>query len=303
MTASNHIRADPLRATETLYGATRSQRPSDIRGASIRCPFCPGNEELTDALLTAEADPGWESRVVRNLYPAVVEPAGRHEVIVEVRAHAPIWPALEVLTIERILRIYRDREAAALADGYAFVAIFKNAGGAAGASLVHPHSQVIALRDIPRSIVARIARLDDDCPVCASVRGGDERIVERSGDVVAYVPYAGRTAFEVRLASMVHRPRFSTCDDAGLATLAGVLARVMRRLAATLGESMPFNIVVQSAPRDSRAVSLAHWEIEVIPRIESFGGYEVGTGGFLVSRLPEEAAQILRSARWEPARA
>jgi UDPglucose--hexose-1-phosphate uridylyltransferase len=77
----------------------------------------------------------------------------------------------------------------------------------------------------------------------------------------------------------------------------------MRRLAATLGESMPFNIVVQSAPRDSRAVSLAHWEIEVIPRIESFGGYEVGTGGFLVSRLPEEAAQILRSARWEPARA
>lgn len=293
---NRRIRADDLRATESLYGPTRVARPSDLQADGVVCPFCPGNEHLTGALLTADPGPGWASRVIANLYPAVVEPDGRHEVIVELRDHDARWPRLGAAEIERVLRVYRSREAAGYADGYAFVAIFKNSGRPAGASLRHSHAQVIALRALPRSIAVRLDRLPAACAVCAVIAVGGDRIVESSPDVVAYVPDGSRTAFEVRIAPRLHGPRFSAAPDEVARSLAVTLDGVLKRLAATLGEDMPFNIVVQSGARDSRADAHVHWEIEVIPRRENFGGYELGTGGFLVSRLPEDAAAVLRAA-------
>jgi UDPglucose--hexose-1-phosphate uridylyltransferase len=296
MSAGGRIRADSLRATESLYGPNRSRRPSDMRGAGVVCPFCPGNEHLTGALLTADPGPDWTSRVIANIYPAVIEPDGRHEVIVEMRAHDTHWGRLDRAEIERILRVYRERERAAYADGYAFAAMFKNSGSAAGASLRHPHAQVVALRTLPRSIAVRLERLSEACGTCAVVRGDGGRCVLRTAELVAYVPDGSRTAFEVRVAPVEHGSRFSRSADALLPALAQTVSGVMKRLAATLGEEVPFNVVVQSAPRDPRAEALVHWELEIIPRVENFGGFEIGTGGFMVSRIPEDAAGILRAA-------
>jgi UDPglucose--hexose-1-phosphate uridylyltransferase len=192
--------------------------------------------------------------------------------------------------------VYREREARGYADGHAFVSIFKNAGVAAGASLRHPHAQVVALRAVPLSIAARMERLTAVCGICALMVGESTRIVARTAEFVAYVPDGSRSGFEVRIAPARHGGRFSQAGEALAASLAQTLADVMKRLAATLGEALPFNLALQSAPRDPRAEALLHWEIEIVPRLENFGGYELGTGGFLVSRLPEEAARILRSA-------
>jgi UDPglucose--hexose-1-phosphate uridylyltransferase len=296
MIADGRIRADRLRATESLYGPGRSSRPSDTAGTPVACPFCPGNEFLSGPLLTADPGPDWHSRVIANLYPAVVEPAGRHEVIVELRDHHAHWTALGAAGIERILGVYREREAAGYADGYAFVSIFKNSGRAAGASLRHPHAQVVALRALPLSIQARLERLSSGCGLCAFVSGKSAQIVARTAEFVAYVPDGSRSAFEVRIAPAIHAARFSDSAAALTAELAEMLDEVMKRLAATLGEAFPFNLVVQSAPRDSMAEARMHWEIEIVPRSENFGGYELGTGGFLVSRLPEDAAAVLRAA-------
>ena len=199
-------------------------------------------------------------------------------------------------SIERILHLYRARETAAYADGYRAVPIFKNSGAPAGASLVHPHTQVLALRAIPRSVAARLDRLTLDCDVCATVLADGPRSVARSAEFSAYVPNGSRTAFEVRIAAFAHTARFSSCSDTTLADLAATLRDVLKRLAVTLGEDFPFNMIVQSAPCDARAESLMHWEIELVPRNENFGGFEVGTGGFMVSRAPEDAAGILRGA-------
>jgi UDPglucose--hexose-1-phosphate uridylyltransferase len=296
MTGTGRIRADVLRATESLYGPSRFARPKDIDGAAVTCPFCPGNEHLTGALLTTDPGPAWGSRVVANLYPAVTEPDGRHEVIIETRDHAAAWPTLGPGEIERILHVYRERERAAYADGHAFATVFKNSGSAAGASLRHPHAQVVALRAIPRSIAARLARLTDDCAVCALQQTAPNSIVVESNDLVAYVPQGSRTAFEVRIAPRRHADRFSETSAAFTARVAAVLDDVLKRLVTTLGEELPFNIVVQSAPQDRLARARVHWEIEVVPRLENFGGYELSTGGFLVSRLPEDAAGVLRHA-------
>ena len=258
---------------------------------------------MTGALLTADPGPDWQSRVIANLYPAVVEPDGRHEVIVELRAHTARWTGLDARTIEGILRVYRAREAAGYADGYAFVAVFKNSGAAAGASLRHPHAQVVALRRPPLSVVTRLERLTGTCGSCAIVAAADERIVAQTPGFTAYVPDGSRTAFEVRIAPAVHAPRFSQSADDAPAELAAILHDVLERLRATLGEDAPFNIIVQSAPHGSRAQALVHWEIELVPRLENFGGFELGTGGFLVSRLPEDAAAVLRAACPAAARA
>jgi UDPglucose--hexose-1-phosphate uridylyltransferase len=268
-------------------------------GPSFACPFCPGNEHLTAPLVTADPGPDWPSRVVANLYPSVVEPDGRHEVIIELRAHDARWTALSSHELARVLEVYRQREAARFAEGFAFVTIFKNSGSAAGASLAHPHAQLIALRAVPESIAVRLARLTAPCRVCAAGEpAAAGRVVLRTAHAVAYVPDGSRTAFEVRIAPVEHRARFA--DSAALVPdIATALAGVMKRLAATLGEDVPFNLIVQSAPRDPRAETRMHWEIEVVPRIENLGGFEVGTGSFLVSRLPEDAAAILRAAALE----
>jgi UDPglucose--hexose-1-phosphate uridylyltransferase len=289
------LRSDPLRATASLYGPERANRPRDAEGAAALCPFCPGNEHLTAPLLTADPGPAWTSRVVANRYPAVVAPQGRHEVIIEGRAHDARWPDAGEGELQGVLELYAQREAAGFADGYAFVSVFKNSGAAAGASLRHPHSQVIALRDIPPSIAERVRRLGPDCPVCAEAAAPGERTVLRSMHAVAYVPCAARTAFEVRIAPVGHAPRLSA-GGAALAPVAALAASIMRRLRAVLGADVPFNAIVQSAPRDARAEAHQHWELEIVPRVENLGGFELGTGSFLVSRLPEEAAGILRGA-------
>lgn len=296
MTGSGRIRADRVRASESLYGPRRAERPSDLRGRSAVCPFCPGNEHLTGALLTVDPGRDWSSRVIANIYPAIEEPDGRHEVIVEMRSHDGRWTDLDRASIERILSVYREREATGYADGCAFVPIFKNSGAAAGASLTHPHAQVIAFRALPLSIAARLERLTEQCLVCEAIRGRPAGVVAECGSVVAYVPDGSRTAFEVRIAPHTHSARFSGCSQAVLGDLAQAVEGVLGRLAATLGEAFPFNMIVQSAPLAARAAALWHWELELVPRIESFGGFEVGVGGFLVSRSPEEAVRILRAA-------
>ncbi len=296
MTVARPIRADRLRATESFFGPNRSERPSDLHGSALECPFCPGNEALTGALLTPDPGVNWSSRVFANIYPAVVEPDGRHEVIVELRAHDAVWTALEPPAIERIFGVYREREATGYADGYAFVALFKNSGPGSGASLAHPHSQVVALRAVPLSISTRLERLTPDCSVCAALAAGDGRIVAQNSEFFAYVPDASRMSFEVRIAPRRHAGSFARSEARKLAHLAAVARDALRRLAATLGEGFPFNMIVQSAPHDARASALMHWEIELVPRTENVGGFELGFGGFLVSRVPQAAAAILRAA-------
>ncbi len=295
MTGDECIRTDPVRGTYSLYGPSRAHRPSDSGGAVIQCPFCPGNERLTGALLTADPGMHWESRVVANLYPAVVEPAGRHEVIIDMRDHDADWSTLDATVIERVLQVYRARERAGYADGYAFVSIFKNSGAPAGASLRHPHTQVLTLRTLPDALAARVGRLTGACPICATVAAAPERVVLRTAEIAAYVPDGSRTAFEVHLAPVRHASRLSDGSDLFLRELAQALRQIMKRLAAVLGERFPFNIVVQSAPQDARARTLMHWEIEVVPRRENFGGFELSSGGYLVSRTPEAAAAVLRA--------
>jgi UDPglucose--hexose-1-phosphate uridylyltransferase len=295
MTATRRIRADVARATESLYGPTRAARPSDLRGSAVICPFCPGNEALTGPVLTADPGSRWQTRVVANRYPAVVEPDGRHEVIVDSRAHDLRWATQDRAALATILEVYRAREAAGYDDAYAYVTVFKNSGDRAGASLHHPHSQVVALRAVPRSVLARLALLEPDCRVCRIAHGEDARIVARTARTIAYVPDGARTDFEVRIAPLAHAGRFSATESAVATDVAQAMADVMKRLGATLGEAFPFNIVVQSAPCEPRADRL-HWEIEIVPRLESFGGFELGTGGFLLGRLPEDAAAILRAA-------
>jgi UDPglucose--hexose-1-phosphate uridylyltransferase len=82
------------------------------------------------------------------------------------------------------------------------------------------------------------------------------------------------------------------------------LARVMRTLLAKLyvGLKNPdLNFTVRSGPSDYVGARHFHWYVSVIPRLTRVAGFELGSGMFINTVLPEAAADFLRNVKVEKA--
>ena len=199
------------------------ERVEDRPAWAERCPFCPGNEELDLERLRLPAAGDWTVRVVRNRYPALrdqgererhfdgincaITGVGHHEVIVETRLHNTC-PATETLhEVEQTLLALQLRGLALCGDRRVEqVVYFKNHGSAAGASLLHPHAQLLGLPVVPSTIRARIEearRYFDDQGVCVYCRMREDeqrqqvRMVVESACFSAFVPYAAFSPFHI----------------------------------------------------------------------------------------------------------
>src|SRR5262249_13958297 len=151
-----------------LIAPERAARPGALTPAADAlpndtgvCPLCEGNEHLTPAELFAVRDhtaadtTGWRARVVPNRYPALPGDPGAHELIIECPQHELAWENLPPEQVQTILRVYRDRLASRRGEGrWQYAQLFKNHGIAAGASLAHAHTQLIALPNVPPVIAA-----------------------------------------------------------------------------------------------------------------------------------------------------
>src|SRR5439155_21863359 len=138
-----------------------------------QCPFCPGHEEMTPREVLAYREdgspanaPGWSLRVVPNKFPALqvegqfdrtgegmfdrMNGIGAHEVIIETPHHDRSFAQMSEPEIERVLWAYRERMLDLKRDfRLRYILVFKNQGAAAGATLEHTHSQLIALPIVP----------------------------------------------------------------------------------------------------------------------------------------------------------
>lgn len=284
------IRTDPVSGHRVILAPERARRPDEFgMAATGPCVFCPGREAETPPELQRLAGPeGWRARVVPNKYPALDAPSGgAHEVVVESSRHVSSFAALAEAEVVDVLGLWRDRLRALRSSGrYACGIVFKNEGAAAGASLEHVHSQVLALPAAPPGDVAE----GGACALCAD-RDPARRVLER-GPYEARVPFAPRFSHEVRIVPRAHAPRFEEAED--LPVLAGLLREVLGRIAGLLG-APAYNLVVHTAP--FRGGDAFHWRIDLLPRTARPGGFEWGTGMFINTALPEQAAQGLREAR------
>src|SRR5436190_18441239 len=172
------LRKDPVTGRWVVISTERRKRPTDFRlerHSVVReeyCPFCAGREDLTPPEVLAyrasgaRNGPGWDLRVVPNKYPALqveggldregegmfdrMNAIGAHEVIIETPDHGKTLASMSEPEIERVLWAFRERVLDLKQDRrFRYILIFKNHGAAAGASLEHPHSQLIALPIVP----------------------------------------------------------------------------------------------------------------------------------------------------------
>ena len=228
---------------------------------------------------------------------------GHHEVIVETPIHNRITPCLDGAEIERVFRAYQARYRALREDPLVkTILIFKNHGEKAGTSLEHPHSQLVATPVVPMLLRRKheVARDHyDDTGRClysdlveAEVRA-KTRVVLESEHFVAFHPFASRMPFETWIAPKRRRPSFGQATPEELADLAQVLARALRGLYQALGNP-DFNYIVHSAPIEDEAEAYYLWYVQIVPRLAEIAGFELGSGIYLTTEMPEESAAFMR---------
>jgi UDPglucose--hexose-1-phosphate uridylyltransferase len=287
------------------------------------CPFCPGNESKTPPEVTRfPADKGepWAVRVIPNKFAALsseVQPTrslqhlrrridgfGFHEVIIDGPDHSGCMALLPDEHVGKILGVYKERYNALSADQRVnHVTIFKNHGADAGASLQHPHSQLIATPVIPSQVRHRLhealRHFDDagECMFCHMVESEIEdqsRIVLKSDLFVAMEVFASATPFATHIFPLRHMASFGEITSAEIADLAHVLRTLLAKIYVGL-ENPDLNFTIRSGPSDYVRARHFHWYVSVIPRLTRVAGFELGSGMFINTVLPEAAAEFLRN--------
>ena len=327
------LRKDPITDRWVIIATDRARRPVDFAREPIAslggrfCPFCPGNESKTPPEVLAYRDEGgsngsgWHLRVVPNKFPVLgiegdldregeglfdkMQGIGAHEVIIETPGHSESMATLEERQVERVLWAFRDRMLDLKKDGrLRYILLFKNQGEPAGASLEHPHSQLIALPVVPKRVQEEIDGakhyydFKERCVFCDILRQEAKaatRVVMETDRFLVIEPYAARFPFETWIVPRRHQAHFFEADAQQLQNLAWVLKSTLRKIEKVL-EKPPLNFIVHTAPLQEGAMLHYHWHIEIIPRLTRVAGFEWGTGFYINPTPPEESAQFLREA-------
>jgi UDPglucose--hexose-1-phosphate uridylyltransferase len=329
------FRRNPITGQWVILAANRGARPQEmvvehIAADRTNCPFCEGREKTTPGEVlalrppgSAADSPGWQVRVVPNKFPALdpvqstwladsqlspvdVFPGdGLHEVIVEAPIHLNSVTQLNDLQFADVLGVYRQRLAALKeSKTYRQTLLFKNAGPSAGATLSHIHSQLIATTAQPRAFADRSAQFRlhaENHGVCVGCKMVDEaiadatRLVAQSPNFAAFCPFASRFAYETWIMPRQHRSHFGETQPESLPELAALFREVLVKLERIV--KLPaYNYIIHTAPFDTAAPDHYHWHIEILPRIANLAGFELGTGCFINTVPPEQAAAALREA-------
>ncbi|UCD16376.1 MAG: galactose-1-phosphate uridylyltransferase [Candidatus Zixiibacteriota bacterium] len=319
-----------------ILAPERGKRPSDMiqNRASLSaypqfqddCPFCPGNEGQTEEpVLTCQRDGDWQVRVVPNKYAALqphlattrtwvgtflaAKGFGIAEVVVEHPRHNTTPALMELEEVANMLRAYRQRQVEiSKNEKINLVTIFRNHGVQAGTSLVHPHSQIIATPIVPPHVrfpmEQAVMHYDKygTCVYCDMVgeelRQG-ERILVESDNFIAVCPFAARSPFECRIYPKKHQASFTLLNDnEEIVELAWVLREILGKLYHGLGNP-DYNYVIRSSPIGDEDTRHLHWYIVIIPKITIPAGFEIGSGIYINTLAPEEAARFLRDIKAE----
>jgi UDPglucose--hexose-1-phosphate uridylyltransferase len=295
--------------------STESQDPFDPR-----CPFCPGNEERDLEVEQMPTTGPWQTRVVDNKFPALsrhgdvtrtfdgvhrrISGVGHHEIVAEHRLHNKTLALMTPTEIKLVLETFYSRGWSIRKDSrIEQIVYFKNHGERAGASLKHPHSQIIGLPVVPTDIRHRIEEarryFDDNgtCVFCTMMRDElekQERLVTVNNHFVAFVLYAAPSPFHIWIIPRQHSVSFLYSQPDEIEAMADILYQVTRKLYIGLRDPA-YNLIIRSAPVKEISNDYLHWYITVIPRLSRTAGFEMGSGMFINPALPEESAEFLRS--------
>jgi UDPglucose--hexose-1-phosphate uridylyltransferase len=326
-------RQDRITNQWVAFAPSRSGRPkhttaeptpnsSDEDPPTEECPFCPGHEDMLPSVLwelEAEDDRPWHTRVVPNKYSAL-DPdrtpdhrtnglyrtrasRGRQEVIIDTPCHYRPLAQMPVAQVDAVLRTYLERYCALRTEHDDLIPfLFRNHGASAGASIAHPHSQLIAPNFRPpqiereeRNARARYEEMGQ-CPYCAMIENELDtgaRLVWTSDAFVAFVPFAAEVPYEMWIFPRAHAPEFGRLRPNDRRELATTLHTLLGRLRTQL-DNPDYNFFVRTALDHQTEAPHLHWSLRIRPRTTVRAGYELGTGERINPSIPERDAAVLR---------
>ncbi len=329
------LRRDPVVGRWVIVDTDHPNKPEDFEyeryvPAGGLCPFCYGNEFMTPPEIscfrdpsTAPNSPGWQVRVVANKFPALQiegdldrrgigiydmsNGVGAHEVLIETPYHNKDIPELLPHEIESYLRMCCVRAADLKRDSrFKYIMIFRNYGSAAGASLEHPHTQLIALPMVPKNALEEIHGAQnyynyrERCIYCDIIRQELQdkvRLITENKSFISFCPFVSRFPFEIMIMPRQHSGYFCHMNDGQLSDLAAILRETLAKLKKVF-ENLSYNYIIHSAPINGDSdVEYYHWHLEIMPKLTQVAGFEWGTGFYLDQTSPELAAQYLKAVK------
>lgn len=322
----NQLRLDPLTGRWVVVSTGRSQRPAAFvlpefpvqEDTSRPCPLCPGNEEATPPALETYGPSGaWLVRVVPNLYPAFHgnEPfivvnrgpvftqataGGIHEILILSPDHDASWSMLSEEQAGLVMAALRDRiEEHSEMPNLRYSQAIVNSGREAGASLEHPHGQLLGMSFVPRELAeeqARFVRFAGSCLLCTTIEAEEaegDRVIFEDERVVVICPFASSLPYEMLVLPRAHTPHLYRSSPEVLVSVGRALRACLAQLRDVIGD-VAYNLVFHSAPY--RVNEPFHWHVHVWPKATTRAGFEMGTGMAINIVAPEQAADNLRLA-------
>lgn len=329
------LRKDPVTQEWVIIATERGRRPSDFTHLTIAepdkpeysptCPFCPGKELMTPPEVLAfrhgveKNSPEWWVRVVPNKFPALaiegqlekrgigmydlMNGVGAHEVIIETPKHNLDPSCVSRNQLAEVLWAYRERYLDLRKDDrFKYILIFRNHGKVAGASLEHPHSQLIATPMIPIDVVNKMQGAEryylyrDRCIWCDMVQQELEsgiRVIAETEHFISFEPFAAKYPFETWLMPKQHQSSFTTMTRERVEEFGGIMQDALSRISRCLN-APPYNFTIHNAPCHREDSDIFHWHMVIMPRLTIAAGFEMGTGIYINVTSPEDAARYLR---------
>lgn len=336
----SELRQDIVSGEWIVVATGRAKRPNDFVAkkkpktslSNKTCPFdtledstllliTKGGQEYHSRDEAGNKEKDWFIAVTPNKFPAfaprqdcpvienhgpyrVTEGSGFHEVIV-IRPHQRSIALLTIPEVMLLVRAYQKRFHALSPEGCVkYILILHNHGSEAGASIVHPHSQLIAVPVVPPDVARSIAGSEryfiekKGCVHCAMIAfemKDQERMIFENEHFVVFAPYASHAAFDIRIFPKLHNAEFQSIAEEEIPSFAEVLRHTLAALYYGLGDPS-YNFFIHTAPTDGgRGYGHYHWHVEILPKTATWGGFEFGTGIEISTISPEGAAKFLRS--------
>jgi UDPglucose--hexose-1-phosphate uridylyltransferase len=330
---AGHIRLNKATGEWVIYAPSRRKRPQDFQQYSQEkhaavnyietCPFCCQREHIQEASVLEMPHPkhnGWQTRVILNKFPALtpcknnfrtiegiyltMPGYGQHEVIIESPDHHQTIATMSVEEVALVVETYYQRYIALMkAPETMMIIIFRNHGPAAGASLRHPHSQIISTSIVPRHRrwqEEEAQRYYDQwgrcvyCDILEFEMGDRRRIVQENESFFAFVPFAAEVPFEMWIMPKQHQADFGTISPSEKLLFAVILKDVLAKLYEKLNNP-DYNYVINTAARYKVEEPQIHWYCQIRPRLVTPAGFEIGSGISINPSIPEVDAEFLRA--------
>jgi UDPglucose--hexose-1-phosphate uridylyltransferase len=327
----SQFRQNPITKQWVLIAPNRAKKPEDFRTYSVMhglpdidsaCVFCPGNEHLNQALEVSPPKGDWELRVIKNKFHALDQTKiynhrdfynsrsgyGDHEVIITRKHNEPI--ALQSInTVSLTLQTIINRMEVLKEDpSISYVQAFHNHGRDAGASIIHPHHQILATPLLPPHVhnemlgcyhYYNIHKTCVYCDIMDEERKHQDRVVYENDNFMVISPYSSRSPFETWILPKKHGARFEDISPEEVQHLSFVLKMVLGKLYTKLSDP-PLNFYIHTMPVSREAHTMQeegsyHWHLTVFPRLTIWAGFEFATGIPVNPMPPEETASFLKN--------